>query len=134
MPSFDRKIALAAIGAVAASMLPFTAAAVPSTAKGQVSVGQVMEMIARADSSPIAKQTLVAYVAGVGEAAGVIVDTIGNGGSHIVSCKNAFRLDAGSVRAALETGAPRQSSWSETPATPLIVADMVKRAGCRIKD
>ncbi|UDL90871.1 hypothetical protein LGH82_06160 [Mesorhizobium sp. PAMC28654] len=88
MPSFDRKIALAAIGAVAASMLPFTAAAVPSTAKGQVSVGQVMEMIARADSSPIAKQTLVAYVAGVGEAAGVIVDTIGNRGSHIVSCKN----------------------------------------------
>ncbi|MET2826936.1 chlorophyllide reductase [Mesorhizobium shangrilense] len=134
MPSSDRKIAVAILGAVAASMLPFAAAALPSTAKGQVSVGQVMEMIAKADSSPIAKQTLIAYVAGVGEAAGVIVDTIGSGGSHLVSCKNSFRLDTGTVRAALQMAAPRQSSWSETPATPLIVADMVKRAGCRIKD
>ena len=134
MPSSDRKIAVAILGAVAASMLPFAAAALPSTAKGQVSVGQVMEMIAKADSNPTAKQTLIAYVAGVGETAGVIVDTIGNSGSHLVSCKNSLRLDTGTVRAALQTAAPRQSRWSETPATPLIVADMVKRAGCRIKD
>lgn len=83
--------------------------------------------------SPIARQTLVAYVAGVGEAAGAIVDTIGNG-SRTVSCRKSFSLDTGSVRVALEAGAPRQDSWSQTPATPLIVADMVKRAGCRAKD
>ncbi|CCV13517.1 hypothetical protein [Mesorhizobium sp. STM 4661] len=134
MPFFHRKTALAIVGAAATLMQPFAATALPSTAKGQISVGQVMEMIEKADSSPTARQTLVAYVAGVGEAAGVMVDTIGNGGSRIVSCKNAFRLDTGSVRAALKTGAPRQSTWSETPATPLIVADMVKRAGCRIKN
>ncbi|KRB26828.1 MULTISPECIES: hypothetical protein [Mesorhizobium] len=132
MRSFVHQIPVAAIGATVAFALPVAAVALPSTAMGQVSVAQVMEMIARVDSSPIAKQTLVAYVAGVGEAAGVIVDTIG--GSHMVSCKTALRLDTGSVRAALETGAPSRSNWSETPATPLIVADMVKRAGCRIKD
>ncbi|WP_421913177.1 chlorophyllide reductase [Mesorhizobium sp.] len=132
MRSFVHQIAVAAIGAMVASALPIAAFALPSTAKGQVSVGQVMEMIAKADSSPMAKQTLVAYVSGVGEAASVIVDTIG--GSHMVSCKTALRLDTGSMRAALETGASSRSNWSETPATPLIVADMVKRAGCRIKD
>ena len=91
-----------------------------------------MEMIEKADTSPIARQTLVAYVAGVGEAAGAIVDTIGNG-SRTVSCRKSFSLDTGSVSAALEAGAPRQDSWSPTPATPLIVADMVKRAGCKAK-
>lgn len=130
MPSFKCKIAVA-IAAVVTLMAPFAAIALPSTAKGQISVGQVMEMIEKADTSPIARQTLVAYVAGVGEAAGVIVDTIGKGGS--VPCRSAFSLDTGSVRAALAAGAPSQGSWAQTPATPLIVADMVKRAGCRIK-
>ncbi|MEO5757610.1 MAG: chlorophyllide reductase [Mesorhizobium sp.] len=134
MPSFDRKIAFAAICAMSALILPFPVSAAPSTAKGQISVGQVMEMIAKADSSAIARQLLVAYVAGVGETAGVIVDTIGKGAAGGVSCKGAFRLDAASVRTALEKGAPSQASWSQTPATPLIVADMVKRAGCHAKD
>ncbi|QND60189.1 chlorophyllide reductase [Mesorhizobium huakuii] len=133
MPSFKRETAVAAIGFMAALVMPFAAYAQPSTATGRISVGQVMEMIEKADSSPIARQTLVAYVAGVGEAAGAIVDTIGNG-SRTVSCRKSFSLDTGSVRVALEAGAPRQDSWSQTPATPLIVADMVKRAGCRAKD
>ncbi|QPC93244.1 chlorophyllide reductase [Mesorhizobium sp. INR15] len=133
MPSFDRKIAFAAICAISALMLPFPVSAAPSTAKGQISVGQVMEMIAKADSSAIARQTLVAYVAGVGETAGAIADTIGKR-ARGVSCKSPFRLDAASVRTALETAAPSQASWSQTPATPLIVADMVKRAGCRAED
>lgn len=131
MPSFKRKIVLAT---VAASMTPFAAAALPSTETGHISVGQVMEMIEKADTSPIARQTLVAYVAGVGETAGAIVDMIGDDGSRTVSCRKSFTLDTGSLRAALEAGAPRQASWSRTPATPLIVADMVKRAGCRAKD
>ncbi|UVK53032.1 chlorophyllide reductase [Mesorhizobium sp. AR02] len=131
MLSFNREITLAAIGFTAALATPFAAHALPSTATGRISVAQVMEMIEKADSSPIARQTLVAYVAGVGETAGVIVDTIGNGAR---SCKKSFSLDTGAVRAALEAGAPRQDSWSQTPATPLIVADMVKRAGCRTTD
>jgi hypothetical protein len=133
MPSFKREITLAAIGFMAALVVPFVAHALPSTATGQISVGQVMEMIEKAGTSPIARQTLIAYVAGVGEAAGAIVDAIGNG-SRTVSCRKSFSLDTGAVRAALEAGAPREDSWSQTPATPLIVADMVKRAGCRAKD
>lgn len=132
MPFIHRKTALAIVGAAAIFMQPFAAAALPSTAKGQISVGQVMEMIEKAGTNPVARQTLVAYVAGVGEAAGVVVETIGNGDSF--ACKTAFKLDTGSVRAALQTGAPRQSTWAETPATPLIIADMVKRAGCRIRN
>ncbi|WP_258593269.1 chlorophyllide reductase [Mesorhizobium sp. AR07] len=118
--------------AAVAFMTPLAAIALPSTATGQISVGQVMEMIEKADTSPIARQTLVAYVAGVGEATGVIVDTIGS--ARTVSCSKPLSLDTGSVRAALEAGSPSQGSWSQTPATPLIVADMVKRAGCRTKD
>eukprot|EP01035_Chromulina_nebulosa_P012067 gene12067-16098_t len=127
MPSSRSDITLAAIGFMAALVVPFAAHALQSTATGRISVGQVMEMIEKAGTSPIARQTLVAYVAGVGEAAGVIVDTIGNG-SRTVSCQKSFSLDTGAVRAALEAGAPHQDSWSQTPATPLIVADMVKRA------
>ena len=133
MPSFKRQNTLAAVGFMTALVAPFSAHALPSTATGRISVGQVMEMIEKADTSPIARQTLVAYVAGVGEAAGAIVDTIGNG-SRTMSCRKSFSLDTGSVRAALEAGAPRQDSWPQTPATPLIVADMVKRAGCKAKD
>ncbi len=133
MPSVKREIAVAAIGFMVALVTPFSAHALPSTATGRISVGQVMEMIEKANSSPIARQTLVAYVAGVGEAAGAIVDTIGNA-SRTVSCRRSFSLDTGSVRAALEAGAPRQDNWSQTPATPLIIADMIKRAGCRARD
>lgn len=126
------RIIIAIAGTVALSILPNAAFALPSTAKGQISVAQVMEMMAKADSSTVAKQVLVAYVAGVGESAGVVLDTMGNNAP--VSCRQAFSLDTASVRTALENGAPKQQSWAQTPATPLIVADMIKRAGCRIKE
>ena len=125
-----RRIAIALVTSVALPVLPHTAAALPSTEKGRISVDQVMEMIAKADTSAVARQVLVAYVAGVGETAGAVVDTMGGKGS--VSCARPFSLDAVSLRAILKSGAPRQDSWSQTPATPIIVADMIKRAGCRI--
>lgn len=125
------RIVIAIAGTVALSILPNAAFALPSTAKGQISVAQVMEMMAKADSSTVAKQVLIAYVAGVGESAGVVLDTMGKNAS--VSCRQAFSLDTASLRTALENGAPKQQSWAQTPATPLIVADMIKRAGCRIK-
>lgn len=124
------RIAIAMAAMVALPMLSNTAVALPSTAKGQVSVAQVMEMIAKAGSSSVAKQVLVAYVAGVGESAGAILDTMGDDAP--VSCRQAFSLDTGSLRIVLENGAPKQQSWAQTPATPLIIADMIKRAGCRI--
>ena len=126
------RIVIAIAGTVALSILPNVAVALPSTAKGQISVAQVMEMIAKTDSSTAAKQVLVAYVAGVGESAGAILDTMGRNGP--VSCRQAFSLDTTSLRTALENGAPRQQSWAQPPATPLIIADMIKRAGCRIRN
>lgn len=127
-----RRIAIAFVTSVALPILPQTAAALPSTEKGQISVDQVMEMIAKADSSAVARQVLVAYVAGVGETAGAVVDTMGVKGA--VSCARPFSLDAMSLRTTLKSGAPRQDSWPQTPATPIIVADMIKRAGCRIRN
>ena len=126
------RIAIAIAATVALPILSSTAVALPSTAKGQVSVAQVMEMMAKADSSTVAKQVLVAYVAGVGESAGAVLDTMGNNAP--VSCRQAFSLDTASLRTALENRAPKQQSWTQTPATPLIVADMIKRAGCRIRN
>jgi hypothetical protein len=131
MPFPGRRIAIAFASATALSMMPFAANALPSTAIGQVSVAQVMEMISEAESNSIAKQVLVAYVAGVGESAGSLLDTMGK---RSVSCNRPFSLDTVSLRKALETSAPAKTSRAQTPATPIIVADMIRRAGCRMQD
>lgn len=130
MPFPGHRIAIAVASAAAFSTMPSPADALPSTAKGQVSVAQVMEMIAKAESNPVAKQVLVAYVAGVGESAGAILGTMSRKGS--VSCSRSFSLDTDSMRLAL--GTSEQASRAQTPATPIIIADMIKRAGCRTKD
>jgi hypothetical protein len=127
-----RRIAIALVTSVALPVLPHAAAALPSTEKGQISVDQVMQMIAKADTSAVARQVLVAYVAGVGETIGAVVETMGGKGP--VSCARPFSLDAVSLQATLRKGAPGEDSWSQTPATPIIVADMIKRAGCRIRN
>lgn len=103
-----RRIAIALVTSVALPVLPHTAAALPSTEKGQVSVDQVMEMIAKADTSAVARQVLVAYVAGVGETAGAVVDAMGGKGP--VSCARPFSLDTVSLRATLRKGAPGEDS------------------------
>ncbi|MDX7324768.1 hypothetical protein SJ307_22845, partial [Providencia rettgeri] len=57
-----------ALGLATASM------AAASTAKGQISVTQVMAMLDQASSNPTAGQVLTAYLAGVGETAAIIID------------------------------------------------------------
>lgn len=101
---------------------PSTAA--PSTSGGLISVAQVTEILKKAPTDRTAQQVLTAYLAGVGEAASVVV-SMGNG-----TCRTSLSLSAGNVDQALRSAAGG-SDTAETPATPLIVRDMLNRAGCK---
>lgn len=111
-------------------LLAFTGAAssassaTPSTSHGQISVAQVMQMLAKAPTDKTAQQVLTAYLAGVGEAVGVAA-SIGD-----ATCRVSMGLNADNVRQALKAAAAGQNP-AEAPATPLIVKDMLNRAGCR---
>ncbi|GGF45241.1 chlorophyllide reductase subunit BchY [Azorhizobium oxalatiphilum] len=104
------------------SVLPVAAA--PSTAQGRLSVAQVQQMLDGAPVDRVAQQVLVAYLAGVGETAGVVVDM-----SRAV-CRQPLSLSSSDVREAIDTAA-RRDDRAEVPATPLIVRDMLRRAGCQ---
>jgi hypothetical protein len=127
------------IGVVMA-MLSATAMAGRSTAQGQISVAQVMEMLDQAPTSPAANQLLTAYLAGLGEATGALFETgavkgvmksAANNSAVQPACKGRFSLDDRTVRQALEIAVPEHNRRSETAATPLIVQDMLRRAGCQ---
>lgn len=106
-------------------------AATASTSKGQISVAQVMQMLDRAGSDKQAGQLLSAYLGGVGEAAGVLLNAADARGKRYVTCSKPMALDAGLVRDVLANGAPNTKSWGETAATPLLVNALVDMAGCR---
>lgn len=106
-------------------------AATSSTSKGQISVAQVMQMLDRADSDKHAGQLLYAYLGGVGETAGVLLNATDAKGKAYVTCSKPMALDAGLVRDVLANGAPNAKSWGETAATPLLVNALVGMAGCR---
>ncbi len=103
---------------------PPTAQAASSTTRGFVSVIQVMQMLERAPTDRTAQQVLTAYLAGIGETAGVVA-RVGNS-----ACKASLSLSAADVRQAIAAAAAKEDS-AETAATPLIVGDMLDRAGCR---
>lgn len=106
-------------------------AATASTSKGQISVAQVMQMLDRAGSDKHAGQLLSAYLGGVGESAGVLLNATDAKGKPYVTCSKPMALDAGLVRDVLANGAPNTKSWGETAATPLLVNALVSMAGCR---
>jgi len=106
-------------------------AATSGTSKGQISVAQVMQMLDRADSDKHAGQLLYAYLGGVGETAGVLLNATDAKGKAYVTCSKPMALDAGLVRDVLANGAPNAKSWGETAATPLLVNALVGMAGCR---
>jgi hypothetical protein len=119
------------LAALALLLAPMAAQAASSTSKGQISVAQVLEMVTRAQSDPAARTTVIAYLAGVGEATGLMVSEAQARGATPVHCTNSFNLDENVAVAALSAAAPDQSLWAETAATPIIIADMFRRAGCR---
>lgn len=104
----------------------FPAAAAPSTSQGLVSVAQVVRMLDEASADRTAHQILTAYLAGTGEAASSVLHLSG------ASCKATPSLSATDVRHAVGVAAA-SSDPAETPATPLIVRDMLDRAGCRVR-
>ncbi|KQV09162.1 hypothetical protein [Devosia sp. Root105] len=106
-------------------------AATASTSKGQISVAQVMQMLDRAGSDQHAGQLLQAYLGGVGESAGVLLNATDAKGKPYVSCSKPMALNAGLVRDVLANGAPNAKSWGETAATPLLVNALVSMADCR---
>lgn len=102
----------------------------PSTSRGQISVAQAMTILDQAATNPAARQTLTAYLAGTGETAGWLLDVATDQGLLRHPCTRRLSLDDKSARQALGSTAPGLAA--ETAATPLIVADMLKRAGCRL--
>jgi hypothetical protein len=104
--------------------------AVPSTAQGQVSVAQVIEMLDEAPTERVARQVLMAYLSGLGEAAGVLL-TAGNN-TKLARCSKALSLSDAQARQAL-AAASRRKDRNEIAATPLLLSDMVRRAGCRLE-
>lgn len=119
---------LSLLALVALSISPALAA--PTTSTGRISVTQVMEMVQRARGDATARNTVVAYLAGVGETAGLMVSEAVARGATPLKCTQSFNLSEDVALAALSAGAPDTASWAETPATPIILADLFARAGC----
>lgn len=123
-----RRVAVAVL--IAFAVAP-AVAETPSTSTGRVSVAQVMDALDRAGSDDQAAQLLTAYLAGVGESAGVLLSATDAKGKPFVTCERPVALDDKLVRTVLKKAAPDKAIWTETPATPLIVSALVSRAGCR---
>lgn len=119
---------LSALALLALSVAPAMAA--PTTSTGRISVTQVMEMVQRARSDAMARNTIIAYLAGVGETAGLMASEAVTRGAAPLKCMQSFNLSEDVALAALSAGAPDTASWAETPATPIILADLFARAGC----
>jgi hypothetical protein len=124
-------LAATSVGTLAATSAVFAEA---STSRGRISVAQVRAMLDQAATNPIARQTLTAYLAGTGETAGWLVAAAAGQGSPLQSCARPLSLDDNAARQAIEGRAANASVAAETDATPLIVRDMLKRAGCRLID
>ena len=125
--------AYAACAAATVFFLHFPKAeAASSTSRGEISITQVQSMLNQAAVNSTARQALTAYLAGVGETAGVLIDLArSHPPAGRLVCKGALALDDNRVRIALERETTRNPA--ETPATPLIVRDMLKRAECDIR-
>lgn len=96
----------------------------PSTNAGAISVAQVAQMLEQAPTNPAAQQVLIAYLGGVGESAGAVIDL------GVAPCQRRLTLTTEDVRGAI-AAAPAGAQATQIAATPLVVRDMLTRAGCR---
>lgn len=101
----------------------------PSTAKGEISVSQVVELIERAPTDNGARNAAMAYLAGVGESTGAMMAEIRQLAPEAIKCARPLAMSSPMALAAL-SGTDKEK-WDETAATPILVDDMLKRAGCR---
>lgn len=122
------RLAATALAATLCLFAPAATQAAASTSRGQISVAQVMDMLVKAQSERTARQVLVAYLGGVGETAGLVT---GAGEGPRLACGRALQLDPAMLPDVLKLAAPDSATWQEVAATPIIVTDMLARAGCR---
>ena len=99
------------------------ASAESSTPTGAISVAQVVQMLDQAPTNRTARQVLTAYLAGVGKAAGVVIS------AGAAPCQKPLTLSTHDARQALSS--VTKSNAGDVAATPLIVHDLLVRAGCR---
>lgn len=105
--------------------------AAPTTSKGQVSVSQVLELLEKSRTDDAARNAAVAYLAGVGETAGLLTGDERVQRAGLIKCRTPLSLADINVVDALNAAAPDRAAWAQTPATPIILTDMFARAGCR---
>lgn len=109
--------------------LALPAHATPTTPTGAISVAQVVDLIQRAPKDNAARNAAMAYLAGVGEATGLLVAEAGQRSSVSLTCDRPLGMSSGAALAALSRA--DRAQWDKTAATPILVEDMLNRAGCR---
>ncbi len=109
--------------------LALPAQAVPSTPNGAISVAQVVDLIQRSPKDNAARNAAMAYLAGVGETAGLLVTEARRRGLPGVTCARPLGISSTAALAALSR--EEKGKWGKIAATPILVDDMLRRAGCR---
>lgn len=117
-------------GLLLAVTLLSPATAAPTTSTGQVSVAQLVEALHGAAADPVKAQVLTAYLAGLGETVGIMLAGSANYGAKI-SCQRAIAVDSKLVEAAIKRVGGGEPAYAETAASPILVAELLDRAGCR---
>ena len=103
--------------------------AAPSTPAGEISVAQVLDLLERSATDNAARNTAMAYLAGVGETAGLLVAEAERRAPASIACTRPLALSSAAVLATLAR--VDKGTWDKTAATPILVDDMLRRAGCR---
>ncbi|MBB3773592.1 hypothetical protein FHS55_004234 [Angulomicrobium tetraedrale] len=108
--------------------LALPAQANPSTLTGAISVAQVVDLIQRSPQDNAARNAAMAYLAGVGETTGLLVAEAGQRSSVSIACARPLGISSSAALAALSRA--DKGTWDKTAATPILVEDMLSRAGC----
>ncbi len=103
--------------------------AAPSTPAGEISVAQVVDLLERSPTDNAARNAAMAYLAGVGETTGLLVAEVGRRAPASIACTRPLALSSAAVLAALSR--VEKGTRDKTAATPILVDDMLRRAGCR---
>ena len=117
------------VTAIACLGVPLPAQAMPSTAAGEISIAQVVDLIQRSSTDNAARNAAMAYLAGVGEATGLLVKEARTRASDGIICARPLGMSSDAALAALSR--TDKARWQQTAATPILVNDMMARAGCR---
>jgi hypothetical protein len=116
---------------LAAALVATPAIAAPSTKTGQISAAQVFELIDQAPNDKASRNALIAYLAGLGETAGILMAEAKVRTSAAILCERDLGIGDQVAAKALRKALPDRASWPEAAATPIILADMLQRAGCK---